>query len=129
MARPVPPRVGPTTQSPRTRRSRRATRSHASLCPNLKIETARQLGAVNLAAGLRDNPETDGQDMNIHPSELFCIQAEDDDGVYLTHRGRRIAKRHFGEPWAILEPGYQRVIPKLDSRIPANNARRSFARM
>ena len=72
--------------------------------------------------------------MKIHPSELFCIQAEDDDGVYLTHRGRRIAKRHFGEPWTILEPGYQRVIAKLNSRvygcsIPANNARRSFARM
>ena len=91
-------------------------------CPTFAV------GAVNLAAGLRDNPEMDGQDMNIHPSELFCIQAEDDDGVYLTHRGRRIAKRHFGEPWAILEPGYQRVIAKLDSRIPANNARRSFAR-
>ena len=86
---------------------------------------------MNLAARLRDNSETDSQDMNIHPSELFCIQAEDDDGVYLTHRGRRIAKRHFGEPWAILEPGYQRVIAKLNSRasIPAKNARRSFARM
>jgi hypothetical protein len=47
--------------------------------------------------------------MNIHPSELFCVLAEDDDGVYLTHRGRRVAKRHFGEPWTILEPGYQRV--------------------
>ena len=67
--------------------------------------------AVNLAAGLHDNPETEGQDI---------------DGVYLAHRGRRIAKRHFGEPWAILEPGYQRVIAKLNSRAygcstPANN--------
>src|SRR5207237_10628097 len=89
------------------------------------------VAAVNLAAGLRDNPQTDGQDMNIHPTELFCIQAEHNDGVYLTPRGRRIAKRHFGEPWAILEPGYQRVIAKLNSRasIPANNARRSFAGM
>ena len=82
--------------------------------------------AVNLAAGLHDNPETEGQDMNIDPSELFYIQAEDDDGVYLAHRGRRIAKRHFGEPWTILEPGYQRVIAKLNSRgygcsTPANN--------
>ena len=34
----------------------------------------------------------------------------------------------LGEPWAILEPGYQRVIAKLNSRasIPAKNARRSF---
>jgi hypothetical protein len=70
---------------------------------------------MNLAAGLRDNPETEGQDMDINPSELFCILAEDDDGVYLTHRGRRIAKRHFGEPWTILEPAYQRVIAKLKS--------------
>src|SRR5439155_4392707 len=30
-------------------------------CPTFAV------GAVNLAAGLRDNPETDGQDMNIHP--------------------------------------------------------------
>ena len=35
--------------------------------------------AVNLAAGLRDNPEREGQSMNIHPSELFYIQAEDED--------------------------------------------------
>ena len=53
--------------------------------------------------------------MNIDPSELFYIQAEDDDGVYLAHRGRRIARRHFGEPWTILEPGYRRVIAKLNS--------------
>ncbi len=52
--------------------------------------------------------------MKIHPSELFYIQAEDDDGVYLAHRSRRIAKRHFGEPWTILEPGYRRVIAKLN---------------
>ena len=71
--------------------------------------------AVNLAAGLHYNPETEGQDMNIDPSELFYIQAEDDDGVYLAHRGRRIARRHFGEPWTILEPGYRRVIAKLNS--------------
>ncbi len=71
---------------------------------------------MNRAAGLRDNPERDGQDMNIHPSELLCILGEDDEGVYLTHRGRRIARRRFGEPWTILEPGYRRVIAKLNSR-------------
>ncbi len=51
--------------------------------------------AVNLAAGLHDNPETEG----------------------LAHRSRRIAKRHFGEPWTILEPSYRRVIAKLNSRV------------
>jgi hypothetical protein len=90
----------------------------AGRCPTFAV------GAVNLAAGLRDNPERDGQDMDIHPSELFCIQAEDDDGVYLTHRGRRIAKRHFGEPWTILEPGYRRVLAKLKS---GGAASRNFA--
>ncbi len=61
---------------------------------------------VNRAAGLRDNPER----------ELLCILGEDDEGVYLTHRGRRIARRRFGEPWTILEPGYRRVIANLKSR-------------
>ena len=81
--------------------------------------------AVNLAAGLRDNPEREGQSMNIHPSELFYIQAEDD-GVYLTHRGRRIAKRHFGEPWTILEPGYRRVIAKFNSRAYGRQGDRAY---
>jgi hypothetical protein len=39
-------------------------------------------------------------------------------------RGRRIAKRHFGKPWTILEPGYQHVIAKLNSRAYGDSTRR-----
>jgi hypothetical protein len=68
----------------------------------------RQLRAVNVAAGLRDNPETDGQYMNIHPSELFCALAEDDDGV--THRASglpsaTLANRH--RPATLNNDGFQ----------------------